>query len=68
MSIQKAASSHSRAGSRPCIKDDCHAGESEFSAFDLRDTLRAITVHEVNFSEFRSALKSFSLLAERRTA
>jgi hypothetical protein len=36
-------------------------GDSDLSAFNLRDTLNSIVVREANFGEFLSALRNFGL-------
>jgi hypothetical protein len=66
MSVSSINSSHSPSASKYAGKGNAHAGDSDLSVFNLRDTLSNITVREANFSEFLSALKQSGLHTTRR--
>jgi hypothetical protein len=66
MSFTSIKSSHSQTASKYAGNGSSHAGDSDFSAFSLRDTLGSIVVREANFSEFLSALKQSGLHTTRR--
>jgi len=58
--------SQSQSDSKFAGNGNAHAGDSDLSAFSLRDTLNSIIVRDANFGEFLSALKQFGLHTARQ--
>jgi hypothetical protein len=61
MSASSRTSQQSQSAGNAAGKGSMHAGDSELSAFNLRDTLSGIIVRETNFNEFLAVLKQFGM-------
>jgi hypothetical protein len=59
MSVSNVKPSQSHSVGKSAGNVHAYFGESDLSAFNLRDTLNGITVREANFSEFLAALRKF---------